>query len=221
MRNLLLSRTLILSLLFMLGTNNLSAQILLPPKPEKPPREEFIEKEKTRLEAIPLDKIPAKGWYFESGVGVSIWGQESPCSCSALTADVGFHYLTNKGLLIGTDLLLTTTTTRVVSPTLKFGYQAVRQDNSIGVWSATLLVGPTINNIGPDQFNSESDYSGYIYGGELNVQPRLGRYTQLRGIIGVGWLTTREKFTIENFQGQPFTTTTKHSGLRIRFGLIF
>jgi len=99
---------------------------MLPPKPAKPPGEETTVKQKVRLEATPLDRIPAKGWYFETGLGAVIWGSDSQCGCNAVTADVGFHHVTNKGFLIGSNLLLTNTLSRTVSPTLKFGYQAIR-----------------------------------------------------------------------------------------------
>ena len=199
----------------------MSAQILLPPKPKKAPSEKSIVKQKTRLEATPLSSIPAKGWYFEAGVGAVIWGSESQCGCNALTADVGFHHVSNNGFLIGSNLLLTSTLSRTVSPTLKFGYQAIRkQDNSLGKWSANLIVGPSIDNIDRGQFLQSDEYFGYVYGGELNFQPRLGRYSQLRGFMALGWLTSREKITSVGRRGQTTTTRLRHSGLRLRFGLI-
>jgi len=80
---------------------------VLPPKPAKPAKPPRVKQ--TKREAIPLAQIPAKGWYFESGLGAVLWGLESQCRCNALTADIGLQYINNKGLLIGGDLLVTNT----------------------------------------------------------------------------------------------------------------
>ncbi len=213
-------KTYLFWLVLMTSTTVIHAQIVLPPKPPKPTIEERKGAQRTRLEAFPLESIPAEGWYFETGVGAAIWGSDSQCRCNALTADVGFHHVNNRGFLIGSNLLLTNTLSSTVSPTLKLGYQAIRRhDNSLGKWSANLLLGPSISNFNRGQFIRSDKYTGYIYGGELDFQPRLGRYAQLRGFIALGWLTNREKITQDGWNG-PTTIRLKHSGFRIRFGLI-
>jgi len=123
-------------------------------------------------------------------------------------------------LLIGSQLLVTSTVSTNASPLLKIGYQSVnKRDGSIGIWSASVLGGPTIGSLKNSLFNETNKYSGYVYGGELSFQPRVGKFSQLRGVFSLGWLTQREAFSSRDWGGGSILTKTVHSGLRIKFGI--
>lgn len=195
------------------------AQLVLPPKPKKAVETKPAKHNTGRYERGIIGSIPAKGWHGEVGIGGAIWGAESQCRCNALTADAGFFYVGTPGFLVGSQLLLTNTISRSFSPTLKIGYQHVRKaDKSIGEWSVNVMAGPSLNYGKTDRFIGTEAYSGFIYGGELSFQPRLGKYSQLRSIMAIGWLTKRETFTSDGWTG-PTETRMKHSGLRFRFGI--
>ncbi|MFK8056474.1 MAG: hypothetical protein AB8F78_10175 [Saprospiraceae bacterium] len=190
-----------------------SAQILLSPKPEKATSEEVI-----RPDSQLLSSKPALGWHLETGVGAVLWGIESQCQCNALTADIGFYHVAPSGFRIGGNLLLTNTISSTLTPSLKVGYQAIRTDHSLGIWSANVFAGPSVGAVIRNQSRALEKYTGILYGGELAFHPRMGSLQHLHGIIAIGWITQREKFQSENWQG-PMTTKTTHSGLRIRFGI--
>lgn len=192
----------------------MTAQLILPPKVLKAkPVDEKLQQEQGLASGL-----IAKGWHGEFGIGLAIWGIESQCSCNALAADLGFYYIHANGLSIGTQLLQTNTISKSLSPSFKIGYQHIKKiDRSLGAWSASLLAGSSIRYSEANGFRDLEDYSGFIYGGEISFQPRLGRSSLLRGVMSVGWLTQRETYLTGGWRGQTETKMT-HSGVRIRFG---
>jgi len=186
---------------------------VLTPKPETDKLERANRKKERRL-----NHVPAEGWHFESTVGVAVWGLESECQCNALTADMGMYYLNRSGLVIGTQFILTNTVSSTLSPTFKLGYHQINRDGFLDVFSASMIAGPSIGNVVSRNSSSADNYSGFIYGGEISLHPRLGHNSQIRGVIALGWLTHRETFEFTRFGGDSETKMT-HSGLRIRLGL--
>jgi len=201
--------------------NTAIAQIVLPPKPESKHSSTKENSEEILAYRTMISSIPAKGWHIETSAGMAIWGRESQCQCNALTADVSLVYLNRTGLLLGTQFTFTNTVSPSLTPGLKIGYQHINKPNgSIGVWSVNLFAGPSIGNIRNQRFNFTEKYQGLLYGGELGFQPRLGKYSELRAIIALGWLTQRETFISErNWTGAPTETKMTHSGLRFRIGI--
>jgi len=196
-----------------------NAQLVLPPKPEKVVVVKTEKGMNAKIARGIISSLPAKGWHFETSLGVAIWGIESQCRCNAITADLGFHYVASSGLLLGSNLLVTNTISTSLSPTFKIGYQHIRKaDGAIGKWSTSLIAGPGITNLIRSSSTNTDKYRGFIYGGEVGFHPRLGQYSQLRGIMAIGWLTQKETFNSDDWRG-PTETRMTHSGVRLRFGI--
>ncbi len=166
------------------------------------------------------DSIDRGIWQIDLTLGATSWGEESPCRCNAFTSQFGFEYVAPLGWSLGAALVQTETGAVTLTPALRVGYRPVTKvrgwDFPLG---AHFLIGRSISNLGRGNvFAPIDDYNGLLYGGQLTLLTPPTRRSALRGTLGFGWLTSRERIT-QDFWGSESSIKTVHSGWRISFGV--
>lgn len=162
------------------------------------------------------------GWYLGASYGVTVWGENSTCACNTQSFEVNAGYEWYRGLGVGMSLQSFQTIWQVISIQGDFSYFP-----SVGGGSNRNLgvafgggVPIRLNTIGGDI----EDYSGMTRYYEVRIRGRLGKRADTRVVLAAGVSTLSENYLIDNNWDRIIggtRTDMRHSGLRVRLGIVW
>lgn len=155
------------------------------------------------------------GWNHELAAGYIGWGERSQRGSGSLLAETALGYMTTKGFGYGLALSLSATEVLGVGTLARFGYNAHYGRRSGYPIALLAFGGPKAAVRSPGVFD---DYSGWQYGAEAQLRPRVGARRHAQAFFAIGFHTVRERYRA-NFSLAERKVT--HSGLRLRVGVVW
>ena len=164
------------------------------------------------------------GWYLGMNYGISVWGDESTCACNTPSFEVNAGYEWSRGVGFGLSLLHTRTIWQLVSIQGDLSYFPSLGGSSNRILGLAVGGGVPVRleNV---RFNSGIDnYLGMTRYYEVRVRGRLGKRQDTRVVLAAGLNTISETYRVgNNWDGTigGTRTTMRHSGIRVRVGIVW